>query len=66
VRLQVVTRTNIADFNSNESAHRVSYATPTWEGASPSVGSTASATDAYPRRAFSTSVVPRSLQGVRL
>jgi len=66
VRLQVVSRTNGADHDSSATAKRVIYSTPAWEGASPTVGTGAKATDAYPRRAFSTVVVPRTLQGVRL
>jgi hypothetical protein len=38
------------------------YATPLYEGTSPS----ASTQDAYPRRAFSMTVVPRNLQGSRI
>lgn len=66
VRLQVVSRTSQPDYNSNSTAYRVSYSTPGFEGASPMVVAGGSTTDAYPRRAFTTAVVPRSLQGVRL
>ena len=63
IRLQVVARSLAADKNITDSAKRATYSTPGFEGtstANPAAG------DAYPRRTFSISVVPRNLQGVRL
>jgi hypothetical protein len=62
VRLQVVSRTTSADLQGTTTNQQVAYSTPGFEGASPST----TTKDAYPRRAFSLTVVPRNLQGVRL
>jgi hypothetical protein len=66
VRLQVVSRTNTSDRTTDASRYRVSYSTPAWEGTSPAAAASGATTDQYPRRAFSGSIVPRSLQGWRL
>ena len=61
VRLQVVARTTVPDVD-QATRMRNLYSTPGFEGTSPS----STTQDAYPRRAFTVSVAPRSLQGVRL
>jgi hypothetical protein len=61
VRLQVVSRTSTPDYD-QAARKRTVYAAPGFEGTSPSD----STKDGYPRRAFTISVAPRSLQGVRL
>jgi prepilin-type N-terminal cleavage/methylation domain-containing protein len=62
VRLQVVSRTSSADLKGATTNQQVVYSTPGFEGTTPS----ATTQDAYPRRAFSLTVVPRNVQGVRL
>jgi prepilin-type N-terminal cleavage/methylation domain-containing protein len=61
VRLQVVARTTVPDVDQATRMRKL-YSTPGFEGTSPS----STTQDAYPRRAFTVSVAPRSLQGVRL
>ena len=61
VRLQIVSRATSPDRDTNGAALN-NYATPGFEGVSPS----SAVQDAYPRRAFVMSVVPRTLQRERL
>ena len=62
IRLEVVARSQVVDKDS-AGALRNQYSTPGWEGVAPA---TPTYLDAYPRRTFSVSVVPRNLQGIRL
>jgi len=66
VRLQVVARTSNVDLQGATPKQQVTYATPGYEGTTPTPGTGGVTQDAYPRRAFSLSVVPRNLQGYRL
>jgi prepilin-type N-terminal cleavage/methylation domain-containing protein len=66
VRVQVVSRTLDSDQLTNDPQKRSLYATPAFEGTAPAAASSGATLDAYPRRAFTMSVVPRNLQGARL
>jgi prepilin-type N-terminal cleavage/methylation domain-containing protein len=66
VRLQIVSRTTNVDLQGATTKQRVLYATPGYEGTTPTPGAGGVTNDSYPRRAFSLAVVPRNLQGYRL
>jgi hypothetical protein len=62
IRVEVVARSQVPDKASTGDL-RNQYSTPGYEGAAPG---TPAYLDAYPRRTFSVTIVPRNLQGVRL
>jgi prepilin-type N-terminal cleavage/methylation domain-containing protein len=66
VRMQIVSRTANWDLQGSSTAKKINYATPGYEGTTPTAGAGGVTQDSYPRRAFNLAVVPRTLQGYRL
>ena len=66
VRMQIVSRTANWDLQGQSTEKKINYATPGYEGTTPTPGAGGVTQDSYPRRAFNLAVVPRTLQGYRL
>jgi hypothetical protein len=65
VRVQLVSVATVPDKATDARVIQTGYTTPTFEGVSPVQALGKPTFDPYPRRAFTTRVTPRSLQGGR-